>query len=410
LQLPDNSIGISDIEAYRECARRMSFGMRRHTGPGEQDDSRTPEAAVSGAVWARGYGSAVHELLHEVEDGWDDDSAVQRAWNRYGRYLEPEDIDLLRDDLAIYRNRDLPNTRLVVAEEDLRVPLLIHNGEQIYFRCRLDRLYERLDAPGTYVHIDYKSSKWAKSAAEVQSDRQLWSYNWAIHEYFPECDRLVQIYDQLRYGQETTRKTDDQRRQIRDWLVAQVTTILEDRDWQPDGLLVPTFNEWCPWCPIMESCPVVPQLTTWAATRIATLAPERPKLKQDGTESKRMEKVPLDPAMIEQYTAELAKSIRAVQVLERYNEQVKALLRDMPADERQALGFDLRHRANTAFTSEAARMLHDRLGDRFYELVKLTKTAIEEQLVESPELRAWALALAEPRASTPLIVARKDAA
>ena len=414
MRLPENSIGISDIEAHRECARRASWGMRRHTAEGEQDDARTPEANVSGAVWARSYGSAIHAAIEATEDGYNDEDAVQQAWNRYGRFLEPQDLDLLRADLAIYRTRDFPNTRLVLAEEDIRIPLLDWNGEQIWFRAKVDRLYERLDEPGTFIHVDYKSSKWLRSQKDVHSDRQLWSSNWLIHEFFPECERLLQHYDQLRGGQLPTRKTDEQRAQIRGWLEAEVRKILADEDWQPDGLLKHSLNDWCPWCPILESCPVVPELTHYAAARIAALAPERPKLKMDGTPGKRTEPVPLDPAQIERYTAELPKAKLADKVLTRFVDQVNDLLREMPVERSAELGFELRPRTNNTFTPGALKELHQALlargeGDRFYEIAKVTKVALEDNFAESEDLLNLALSLSESQASTPVVAARRAA-
>lgn len=414
MQLPDNSIGISDIETHRECPRKASYGMRRHTGRGSQDDSNTPESDIAGAVWARGYGSAIHKAIEATEDGFADEAAVQQAWNEFGRFLEPADLDLLRSDMEIYRTRDFPRTRLVLAEEDIRVPLLVHEGVQIYFRAKVDRLYELLDAPGTFLHIDYKSSKWLKSEKEVHSDRQLWSSNWLIHEFFPECERLIQHYDQLRGGQVPTRKSDEQRVQIRDWLEKEVRAILADEDWQPDGLLRHKLNQWCPWCPLLEGCPVVGEITHYTAARIAVLAPERPKQKADGSDSKVMEAVPLDPAQIEMYTAELSKAKLAAKVLDRFVESVNGILREMPAAERAALGFELRNRNNNVFSAQAAKTLHEALiargeGDRFYEIVSLTKTGLEKNLAESEQLLADALALSERRAGTPSVVAMRAA-
>jgi hypothetical protein len=398
MQLPDHSIGITDLLAYRECARRMSYGMRRHTGRASQSDRLTPEIEMYGAVWARAYGSAIHEAIAATEDGFSDDDAVQRAWDKYGRLLDPEDVDLLRDDLVIYRRRDFPNTRLIASEDEFRIPLLEHEGQTVYFRFKVDRLYERLDAPGLFLHVDYKSSKWAKSQVEVQGDPQLWAYNLGIHEVFPECDELHQFYDQLRYGQVPTRKTAKQREQMREWLVRNVRTILADEDWQGDDLLSPTFNEWCPWCPVLESCPVVPQLTTWAATRIDSLAPTR----KEG----RKTIVDVDPARIEEYTAELEKAKRATQVLERFADSVKRLIRQMPPERRAELGYEVRERKASTFTPQAAAALHERLGPRFYEVVKLTKSGLEENLAGDAELLAWALDLADETAGASVVQRR----
>lgn len=407
MKLPENSIGITDIEAYRECARRMSYGMRRHTGKGEQSDSRTPEAETHGAAWARNYGSAIHEAIAATEDGYTVEDAVQVAWNAHGRGLDPPDLDLLTDDLEVFSRRDFPGTRTTAVEEDVRVPLFVHEDQQIYFRFRLDRLYERINAPGVYIHVDYKSSKHPKSEKDVHESTQLWAYNFAIHEHWPEVEELVQVYDQLRFGQIPTRKSAAQRAQIKEWLIKQATTILEDEDWQEDGLLAHSFNEWCPWCPILEGCPVVPGLTEFSLTRIAALAPQRPKTKQDGTPSKKMENVPLDPKRLPEYVAEMDKAVRARQVIERYEASVKALLRDLPEHKRMELGYDTRTRTENIFTEQAKQLMHERFGDRFYEMVKVTQEALKNNIVEDEDALAWALNLAEKKEGASQLVRKK---
>lgn len=405
MNLPDDSIGISDLIAHGECPRKMSYGMRRHSGRGHQSDTRTPEAGS----YATAYGSAIHEVLAGVEDGLGDDAAIQRAWNAYGGHLEPRDLELLRADLETFRRRTFPGAKTVAAEDDLRVPILTREGHTIYFRFKLDLLLQRLDNPGVFIHVDYKSSRHAKSEADVHSDVQMWAYNWAIHERFPECEQLIQVYDQLRFGQVTTRKSDDQRDEIRKWLVAAVTAVLDDEDVRDDGLLAPNFNRWCPWCPILESCPVVPELTEWALTRIAALAPVEPVPKKDGTPSKKMRPVPLDPSRLPTYAEQMEKAATARQVIERFEESVKGLIKEMPAGDRAALGYDLRPRANDAFRPRALEVLHERLGDRFYEIAKLTKSGLESGLADDKDLLDWALGLAERTQGPPSVVKLKAA-
>jgi hypothetical protein len=93
--------------------------------------------------------------------------------------------------------------RLVSAEVDMRVPLfkLTDDGEWIYFRFKIDALYQSLQNPGLFLMRDYKSSRWPKPIEEIHNDLQQWSYNFGVHEMFPECETLVQIYDQLRFGE-----------------------------------------------------------------------------------------------------------------------------------------------------------------------------------------------------------------
>jgi hypothetical protein len=392
MQLPDDAVGITDLIAYRDCPRRMSYGLRRHTGKAQQSDERTPEAGS----YATAYGSAIHDAIQALEDGYDVEDAIQVAWNRWGSWLEPGDVDLLREDLAIYLQRDFPGTRTIASEDEYRIPLFVHKGRQVWFRFKIDRLYERLDAPGVFIHVDYKSSRHAKSEQEVHEDVQMWLYNFGIHEFFPECERLFQFYDQLRYGQVPTSKSADQRRQARDWLIKQITAVLEDEDVREDGLHRPKKNRWCAWCPVMESCPVIEELTEFGLVEIAALAPQE--------KVGRKKVVQLAEDRVPEYVERLGEVKHAIGVLERFEKAVSRLIKEMPTDRRAELGYELKERKASNFSPRAAEELHDRLGERFYELVQLTKTGLEKNLKEDPELLEWALSLAEEEVGAAVLV------
>lgn len=375
----------------------MSYGMRRHTGVAQQNQRATmPEASQRGAVWARSYGSAIHEAVEALEDGYGVGRAIQKAWNRFGHDLNPDDLDLLQHDIETWQARTFPNTRLVLNEGEVRVLLMEHRGRKIYFRTRVDRLYERTDAPGTFIHVDLKSSKHAKSETEVRDDLQLWMTNWSLHEFFPEIKNLVQVYDQLRYGQITTRKSVDARRRIKDFLVAQATAIIEDDDLQDDGLLAPKKNQWCPWCPILESCSIIPQLTDFARFEIAALAP--------ATQVGRKLVVNVDENLVAHHLSAYEDAVDAVKVLERFIDACKAVMREMDPQTRTQLGYDLRDRRSTVFTPQDLEAIHEKLGLEFYELTKLTKTAINERLADQPELRDWVLSIGQQVVGSTLLV------
>jgi hypothetical protein len=272
LKLPGNAIGITDLLSYQDCPRRFAFGMRRH----DKSPVVHPETGVEYVMGdapeaespATAYGSAVHDAIELVDDLLTPEEAVERVFPTYGPWLEPADLDRLIEDLAIYKGRDYTGVRIVAQEDDMRVPLFVHEGETIYFRFKLDKLYQRLDDDASFIHIDYKTSKWAKSQEEVHKDLQMWAYNFGIHEAFPECERLLQTYDQLRFGQVNTRKTEKQRAQMKAWLIAATKAVLADR------ALLPKFNQWCPWCEIANDCPVIKRLSDYSLSKIAVMAPE----------------------------------------------------------------------------------------------------------------------------------------
>jgi len=139
MNLPRNEIGITDVLEWRRCPARFAYGMRRHVElpkelqlePGEKDN---PTEATNEN---NAYGSCIHDAIGIVErEAVTDEEAISRAFPRYARWLNPEDADLLREDLKTYHRRRPLGVTLVASERDLRVPLFVHNGVQIYFRFK----------------------------------------------------------------------------------------------------------------------------------------------------------------------------------------------------------------------------------------------------------------------------------
>lgn len=347
----------------------------------------TPESQNPGAA----YGSMFHDVAEMVADGFTDEMAIQLAWDKWGSGLEVEDLQQLTDDLAAYHERDMEDVETVLSEGEIRVPLTeTAEGEPIFFRGRIDRLYRSLTIPGWYFHIDYKSSKWPKTQAEVDEDPQMWAYNWALHEYFPEIDHLEQLYDQFRGTPLNTRKNDEQRQQIREWLAVEARNYFLEPQLQQDGMPKPRFNEWCPWCSIMESCAIVPQLTDWALMRIDELAP-------DGEA--------LATTPIDEYVARFDSAQTALKVLKRYEDSVKSLVRELPDQRRGQLGFRANRRRNSVMSPVNRSALYETLGhERFMRLVSVSQTSLSD--IEDPDLREWAEGLFE-KVPGALVVTRK---
>lgn len=362
MDLPNDSIGISDILAWRECPRRMSFSMRRHTPAGEPPEAVTVSTA---------FGSAMHDVFEFIgnNDAFDDE-AIQYAFDKWASWLEPDDLPRMRENLRVYRQRDYLGVRTVAVEGEYRVPLFTaEDGRTIYFRCKIDRLYQSLRDEGVFISVDYKTSRWPKTEEEVHSDPQQWAYNWAIHEVFPEVTTLVNVYDQLRYGAIPTRKSDAQREQIREWLTRHVKAIMKDEAYGGDGLLKPKLNDWCAYCAIAESCSIVKDVTDFTAAKIAALAPQH----KDG----RSVVVDLDPNRIDEYVSVLEEVGRAKKLLERYESGVKAVVQNLPQDHRERLGYAVRERRVDTYPPRALELAHEVMGDAFYEAVGLSKAAIE---------------------------------
>lgn len=378
MQIPENQVGISDINTYRDCPTKFEYALRRWTEGSEPPERKHPDTM---------YGSAIHHAIHLAEaDMLSDEEAVQRAFDEFSPYLDPEDMERLEHDLAVYRDRDYAGVRTIANETEVRVPLFVVGGETIYFRGKLDRVYERVDQPGSFIHIDYKSSKWPKTEAEVHKDVQMWAYNMAIFEWWPECQKLLQVYDQLMYGAIPTRKSAAQRRQIKVWLKRQVRAILNNENPEPK------FNQWCPYCPLLPDCPEPKRTAEFAAARIAALAPAE----EDGG------KLVLDPDLMELYIEQLPDLGTAKKAIEEFEGAVKKAIKDMPEAVRAYHGYRLGGgRRTDNWTPEALRRAHEVMGDEFYALIKMTKGRIKSYLGDDKAKADALLALAEKEAGQP---------
>lgn len=374
MELPGNAIGISDIMQFRECRRRWSFDMQRWTEAGESPEAENPNNA---------YGSAVHLAIATCEEGRTDAEAIDAVIDRYGKWFDPEDIEQLEEDLTTYHERDYEGVKTLASEDNLQVPLMTWEGETIYYRFTLDRLYARIDNPTSFVHIDYKSSKHRKSEEEIHKAPQLWSYNWAIYEHWPEVTDLMQMYDQLNFGTVPTRKNDEQRRKIKQWLVKQVTAIL-----QADHMN-PKFNQWCPWCPIMMDCSEPKRVSEFAQSRIAELAPPGSDLSS------------LAGADIETYVRDLEELETARKCIAAYEDTVKAVIRELPDERRRQLGFGLFPSSKDVWSPEALGQVAQAVGPDFYLLVNMTKSNIARFYGKDKEAAERILQFAEKVRQTP---------
>lgn len=391
-------VGISDLLQWRDCAARMQFGMRRHDR-GDPPESWSPENA---------YGSAIHHCIARLDEGATPEEAAQEAIARWKQWLEPSDLSRLDDDMRKYLEREIVGVRTLLNEGEISVRLFVHPVVgQVWFRARIDRLLQSLDNPGDLVHVDYKSSKWPKSYAEVAEDLQLWSYNFAIFEWFvdiypelAEAVRLQQLYDQLMYGQIPTSKGPPQRAEIKRWLIAAVTALIEDAD------MLPTFNQWCPWCPLKMDCPVVQhELTDWALTKIAALMPREEKFNKDGSVSKRQGKVQLDPERIREYVELLPRIKRAGQVLENFGDEVNDTLKAMSETTLAGLGKKTIDRSKRRFSDEAKRRIIDDIGlGSFLMMCDLSLAGVERFFEGEPERAEEIKALAEKTGSPAVLV------
>jgi hypothetical protein len=362
VQLPDDSIGASDLLGWRECPARFAFQMRRHNTLPDGRKDEPPESIN----WTTAYGSCVHEAIHLVtKEGLSNDAAIDQVWPEFAAFLDPGDLALLHEDLDALRADTPLGWELVASEAEMKVPLFVHEGRQIYFRFRLDQLWRRIDEPTVFMEKDFKSSKHRKTQEEVDKDVKCWAYNWAVHELFPETQSLLQIYCQLRFGDLNTSKNAEQRKQVKAWLIKTAKAVLADEK------LDPKLNQWCPWCQLVADCDVTKRAGNYWKERLAVLAPrvkEGRKTVIQLPEGKDLER------MIRETLPVMVQSRKQIEAAEK---ALKVLIGDLPLEKREELGWRLADRKSNTFSPEALRIIHEALGARFYEVITLSKTAVD---------------------------------
>jgi hypothetical protein len=341
----------------------MENGMRRHITLPDGSKDEPPEHRN----WTNAYGSAVHDAISYIENkDLTNQQAVEKAWKTWGPYLDPEDLALLKQDLDKYRGDTPLGMRLVTAEADVKVPLFIQDGVQYYFRFKVDALYQVIAEPTVFFFRDYKSSKHAKSDKEVHEDWQMSSYDWGIHELYPECQRLVISYEQLRFGNVITSRSDLQREQIRDWLIENVKAIIAD------GAMKPKINDFCRWCPLIMECSETERSTRYWRGTLAVLAP----MTKEGRKTK-IEFADEGDDFERLISNVLPRAIQVRKHLEMFEKELKSKLEAMPSSERERLGWKTEDRKTRKVTAEGLARIHEAVGPVFYNLVSLTKRNVD---------------------------------
>lgn len=393
MRLPGNEVGISDILGYRACPQEFAFGMRRHVElperfalyPGERDEPPEHES------YASAYGHAVHEAVELIENtDCADEFAIQTIMQKYTHWLEPADRDRMSADIEVWHKRRVTGFRLVGTELELKMPLFEHDGKMVYFRARVDVLYQHLVNPGYFYSRDYKSSRFAKTKAQVDADIQQWAYNTVIHYNYPECETLIQGYDQFRYGLIPTRKSDAQRETMRRWLIDQVKAILAD------DTLAPKRNDMCQFCPIMMDCRETHRSADYWVNRLGALAP----VKKDG----RKLVMELQPEVFgyEVYVDLLPKAKEAVKVLAKYIETVEGDLKEMDEGRREEFGYGLtKPKSLTRWGADAKRAIFERFGDQAMHVFSLSQTDVDSMFGKDSEEATWIRELADRQDGSP---------
>jgi len=381
VKLPDNSLGVSDAVQWHECPKLFYQNMKRHTLGHDVFQ-------IQGISYPLAYGNALHAaalaVVNDPEIYIDD--AVDLGWSEYSHHLEPKHHAELKKDVQIVidRTREASSLELVASEQDMSVPLFLGRDEDeeiraldeehvwYSYRFKIDALYRMKSNPTHYVIRDFKSTRRPIFQSDVDEMIQFTAYDYAVRELFPDCTDVTIWWDGVKQGEIFSSRTDTDRIRFVEWLRSTIVAILNTPDAQV--ATTPKMNQWCAYCPLLDSCEVVQYATTLALSTIA---------KQTG----RIEVGDLPEQHVKQYQ----ESKNAEKVLKAYNEKVKRFLMEAPGvyAGRSYTPIDVRTKEWKA--RDVVNIVGDHVIDELAKVAKRTVTPYLEDPQYAPDLMAKAI-------------------
>lgn len=185
---------------------------------------------------------SVDELIGHFERRWRPD--VFSSDNEAKQYF-----DFGQNMIRTFHSSHKPGLRNIVAtEKRFYIPL---NDKHV-----LNGVIDRVDKlpVGIFEVIDYKTSKSLPTQNDVDRDKQLCIYNFAVENLWPEAKDVRLTLYFLKFGQQitTTRRTDEVE-SIKNEIIQTADKIEKNTDWAPKQ------NPLCNWCEYGNLCPLQKQ-------------------------------------------------------------------------------------------------------------------------------------------------------
>ncbi len=183
------------------------------------------------------------EEYHLIADRFLEEAANERI----------DEIELLKDgkDMVLNKAHDFQFGRKTVSLEkffrtktDGGIPLI----------GAIDRIVEIDD--NTIGIIDYKTSKFAMSGAELRSDVQLSMYDLVAKIMYPDYKKRVLVMDYLRSKPVLSYRSDEEREEFTKFISQIYQSILDTHE----DDLKPSLNKFCSNCDYRSYCPAYTQV------------------------------------------------------------------------------------------------------------------------------------------------------
>lgn len=314
------------------------------------------------------YGSAVHDALYRMEaEPIGPDEALARAWPSE---LGPERLAEAKRDLERYLERGGPSTKYATlgVEVDLYAPLYDDpEFGEVWYSGRIDHLGVDLEDTSTLHVTDYKTNRFPPSRDAVKNDVQMQAYSWLTlrnaERWLPGKANVVVHYDPIKWYEIEWRYDDETLAVWHEWASAIARRILRD------DRATPRVNPGCGWCPVKLNCPAYKKLSG------------PPEMLDVGVSS------------IDELVRWREKAAETRKVLDAGIRSADTAIEAYVANRGPVDVDGTMLELDSAWTSVVdTREAHRLLGQTFYDIAKLTKSAVEER-VHDPGLREAVLKL-----------------
>lgn len=202
------------------------------------------------------FGGLIHEVVQMALKHDPIIPPIEELLAHFGRRFRPDVFPtelesqqyfkMGEDMIRKFHNSFKPGLRNIVATEKRFYIAL--NDKHV-----LNGIIDRVDKlpVGTFEVIDYKTSKALPSQDDVDRDKQLCIYNYAVENLWPDVKDVRLTLYFLKFGAQitTTRRTDEVE-SIKEEIIATADKIEKENEWAPKQ------NPLCDWCEYGHLCPL----------------------------------------------------------------------------------------------------------------------------------------------------------
>lgn len=354
------------------------------------------------------YGTIIHRAFQLMEsEQLPPDEALEKAWADGDPVVVMDQtwFDEASEDVQRYMERETtPFQRYATLATELRLSSELYVDEDfgpIHMQGIVDRVSLDFDDPGL-IHIgDWKTNRNPPSIEAIQRSFAAKTYVWLTYRNLRRLGipadvvsridqpRVFFHLDAIKWREmDPVFYSDYDLERWHAWTVQLVKRILRDEDAEP------VLNEGCPQCPVRDSCPKFLGLPALGGEVLA----DRPSVEWSQVSEEDRDRL-----------AAWIKAANGMRLL--LENAVKEMDARFKADAKAGpiITSTYTWAPETVFSNLVdAREVHKILGEEFYDLVKLSKAAIERAARGRPPAVAAELLETVTREATGTTVSRKD--